>query len=293
MSLEQLEELRIKARNRKILIGILSGISIVGCFILSIIVNIDGIVYLGPLVVGVVYAALASPIHEYSEKYKEIFVETELKQTFDHLIYRPFDGISETVIKNTDMMKMSDIYESNDYIEADYNGVHFKQSDVSIKQKVKSSTITLFKGRWMIFDFNKEFKTNMQIIHKGFSNSANPNNTIFNRPDLKYETIKVENEKFNDTYIIRTQDEHNTYYILTPHLMEKMLQITSEMGRQMMFCFIDNQLHIAIYTGTDSFENSAFHKLDPQKEKESILKDIALITSFVDELNLDRKIFKE
>ena len=28
-------------------------------------------------------------------------------------------------------------------------------------------------------------------------------------------------------------------------------------------------------------------------KKEGIIKDIALITSFVDELNLDRKIFKE
>ena len=145
----------------------------------------------------------------------------------------------------------------------------------------------------MIFDFNKEFKTNMQVVHKSFPNSANPNNTIFNRPDLKYETVKVENENFNNTFVIRSQNELNTYYILTPHLMEKMLQVSSGIGRRMMFCFIANQLHIAIYTGTDSFENSAYHKLDPQKEKEGIIKDIALITSFVDELNLDRKIFKE
>jgi len=293
MSLEQLEELRIKARNRKILIGIISTVVVIGFFILSIILNVRAVGYLGIILSGVIGSALYAPIKNYSAQYKETFVETELKNSFDNLIYQPFEGISKDIISNTGMMKMGNVYDSNDYIEADYNGVHFKQADVSIAQQTRNGKTTLFKGRWMIFDFNKEFKTNMQVVHKSFPNSANPNNIIFNRPDLRYETVKVENENFNNAFVIRSQNELNTYYILTPHLMEKMLQVSSEIGRRMMFCFINNQLYVAIYTGTDSFENSAYHKLDPQKEKEGIIKDIALITSFVDELNLDRKIFKE
>ena len=186
---------------------------------------------------------------------------------------------------------MGNCYESNDYIEADYNGVHFKQADICIQNQSRNGKSTLFRGRWMMFDFNKEFKTNMQIVHKSFSNSANPN-SIFNKPEFKYKSIKVENDNFNKSFIIRAQDDHEVFYILTPHFMENMLQLSSNVGKQMMFCFINSQLYVAIYTNKDSFENNAYNKIDPKVEKEEIVKDISLITAFVDELNLDRQLFK-
>ena len=109
MSLEQLEELRIKARNRKILIGIISTVVVIGFFILAIILNVRGVGYLGIILSGVIGSALYAPIKNYSAHYKETFVETELKNSFDNLIYQPFEGISKDVISNTGMMPVIDI----------------------------------------------------------------------------------------------------------------------------------------------------------------------------------------
>ena len=293
MSLEQLEELRKKARSRKILIGVLSALCIIAGYILAMISDVRSISYIGFVLAGVITKALYEPIKKYSESYKDTFVVSELENTFNNLIYKPFEGIDELVLKSTGMIRTGNTYDSNDYIEADYNGVHFKQADVCLSNQGRNGKTIIFQGRWMIFDFNKEFKTNMQILHKSFSASSNPNGLFFNKNELKYNDIKVENDQFNNAFIIRAQDEHNAYYILTPHFMEKMLQVSSDVGKSMMFCFMNNQLYVAINTHKDSFEHSAFSKIDPAVEKEEIVKDISLITEFVDELNLDRKLFKE
>lgn len=289
MSLEQLEELRKKARARKILIAILGAIAIITSVLLSMFSGISALQYLGFALAIILAKVMDGPIREYSKRYKETFVETELQKSFDNLIYRPFEGLNQLVISSTGMMRRGNSYESNDYIEADYNGVHFAQADVLIERRSSKTKDTIFKGRYMLFDFNKNFKTNMQIIQRGFVSATHPN---YNS-QVKFVEVSVENEAFNNMFCIRAQSEHDAYYILTPHFMEKMMRVTNEIGRRVMFCFVNNQLHVAIFTGKDSFEHSTLHKIDPQKEKEDVIKDIKLITAFVDDLNLDRKLFVE
>ena len=71
------------------------------------------------------------------------------------------------------MMDTGDIYSSNDYVEGKYKGILFRQSDVHIQNESTDSDgnttyTTVFRGRWMIFDFNKPFKANVEVAQKNF-----------------------------------------------------------------------------------------------------------------------------
>lgn len=235
---------------------------------------------------------------EFREEYKKTFILSSLNDIFDNLKYFPDSGLSESVIENTNMMKMGNRYYSNDYFEGEYKGVEFCQSDVCIEKEktyvdsdgqIHTSCVTLFKGKWMIFDFNKNFTTNIQIVHKDFKNSKVSN---WLESD-KYKKIEMEDIKFNKEFKVYAQDEHNAFYILTPILMEKIKHLGDTVFGEFILCFIDNKLHIGLNNGYDSFEHSIYSKIDEEKEKNKISKDIKIITDFVDELNLDNKIFKE
>jgi hypothetical protein len=52
-------------------------------------------------------------------------------------------------------------------------------------------------------------------------------------------------------------------------------------------------LHVGIQNNKDSFEHSIFTKINENKVIEEISKDIKLITSFVDELDLDNDLFRK
>ena len=212
--------------------------------------------------------------------------------------YEPEKGIDEAIIRNTQMMDMGDRYSSNDYISAKYKNISVEQADVHIEEKHKSTDsdghtrttwVTIFRGRWMIFDFNKNFKANIQVSQKGFSNSKI--NNWGN--DLKYKKVMMEDQIFNNIFRTYAQSEHEAFYVLTPSLMEKIKNLAIDINGKILLCFIDNKLHVGIQNNEDSFEHSIFTKIDEDKVIEEISRDIKLITNFIDELDLDNDLFRK
>lgn len=296
MSVEELEMLRRKSRNM-VLIGVLCSIGI--ALILFCITNLIPTLFIG-LVVGIIITLIISskPSKKFILAFKETFVLKSLNSVFTDLNYEPENGIDESVIRNTQMMDMGDRYSSNDYISAKYKNISVEQADVHIEEKhetrdsdgnKRTTWVTIFRGRWMIFDFNKNFKANIQVSQKGFGNSRI--NNWGNK--LKYKKVMMEDQLFNNQFRTYAQSEHEAFYILTPSLMEKIKSLTNTINGKILLCFIDNKLHVGIQNNKDSFEHSIFTKINENKVIEEISKDIKLITSFVDELDLDNDLFRK
>ena len=189
------------------------------------------------------------------------------------------------------------LFESNDYISGTYKNINFEQSDIHIQEKHETrdsdgkkhtTWVTIFEGRWMIFDFNKNFKANLQVTQKGFYNSK-----IENSNKIKYHKIQLEDQEFNNQFRTYAQSEHEAFYILTPALMEKIKKLTNTINGKILLCFIDNKLHVGIQNNKDSFEHNIFKKIDENKVINEISKDIKLITNFVDELDLNNNLFRK
>lgn len=291
-NLINLNELRKKAKTRTIISIIIGAIAIIALNILMD--NILTTILTFAIIAGLGVFAV-KPYMEFKTKYKEMFVQSSLEGVFDNLTYQPTTGISRDIIKNTQMMQMGNKYHSNDYIEADYNGVHFKQSDVCIQEETHDSdghshTETYFRGRWMLFDFNKEFKANLQVVQAGFKHAKRKR--FFGKEEEKYKKVEMEDIEFNKEFKIFAQNEHDAFYILTPQMMERIRRVSREIGGKLILCFIDNTLHVGIHTNKDSFEPSMMKEIDPKVEKQKIIHDINLITTFVNELSLDTKLFK-
>lgn len=238
---------------------------------------------------------LSKQIIEFNNGFKRIFVLEALKKFFNNLNYSPDKGLGYSVLANTKMINMGDRYSSNDYFEAEYKGVKVRQADVHIEEEHESvdsdgnTWVTIFKGKWMIFDFNKAFNANIRVSQKGFGNSA-----ILNlRERTKYKKIEMEDSEFNKIFRIYAQDEHDAFYILTPVLMEKIKRLTSDIKGKILLCFIDNELHVGLYNNEDSFEHNVYKKIDEEKINDNISRDIRIITSFIDQLNLDNSLFRK
>ena len=231
----------------------------------------------------------------FDKEFKDMFVLSTFEEVFDNVNYQPFDGLDRSIIRDTKMMYMGNRYSSNDYLEATYKGIPFKQADVHIEEETRdrdghSRYVTLFKGRWMIFDFNKTFKANVQVVEKGFHNAKRT--TIFGKEGEKYQKVEMEDVAFNKEFKVFAQNAHDAFYILTPAMMDRIRQVTGSSRGRIMFCFIDNALHVAIYDNKDSFEANIMKDIDFNAVKEDVLSDVRVITKFVDDLNLDTKLFK-
>ena len=243
------------------------------------------------------YIFLNKQITEFNNDFKNKYVLSSLNKIFTDLKYFPDKGLDYGVIANTRMMDMGDRYSSNDYFEGKYKNVNVKQADVHIEEEQQTTDsdghttttwVTIFEGKWMIFDFNKTFTANVQVSQKGFGNSRVNNWGEKNR----YKKVEMEDAEFNKMFRIYAQNEHDVFYILTPSLMEKIKNLARTVSGKLLLCFINNELHIGLYNYKDSFEHSVYKKIDEEKINDDISKEIKIITNFVDELDLDNSLFR-
>ena len=234
-------------------------------------------------------------IKKFNKEYKNIYVLNFLKQNFENIIYKPEEGISKKEIKKYNTLNLGDKFTSNDYICGTYKNVKFEQSDIHIQEKDEEEDKdgnkiitweTTFEGRYMIFDFNKNFKSNVQVISNDFIKRSLPH--IKNNKKVKLEDIE-----FNKMFKIYSEIEHDAFYILTPHFMEKIKKLYKELDAPIKLTFMENKLHVAVNNGDDSFEYNVLNPINEEEIEQDIIKDIKLITDFVNELNLDNDLFKK
>ena len=230
---------------------------------------------------------------EYKHIYKKAFVEGPFNHAFDKVRCDFKKGISKDVIEATKIIMLGNRYYSNDYISGSYNNVDFERSDVLIQNHTSngknSHTVTYFQGRWLIFEFNKKFHFDLQIIGKGFTYS-NKRNGFFTSKDNRRRKVEFEDIQFNKDFKVYAQDDFEAFYILTPQFIDTLKNMSNTMDGKFMMGFIDNKLHVAINTGKDAMEPSIFRSIKNTNHGE-VEKEINVIINIIEGLNLDRDLY--
>lgn len=232
---------------------------------------------------------------KYKEYFKKLFVEEPFCRAFGQVTYKYDQGIEKERLDETDMICLGNRYYTNDYVQGYYKNVRFERADIKIQQHTStgkhSYTVTYFNGRYLIFEFNKEFHCDLQIIGRGFDNSQK-NNSIFTGKEDRRHKIELEDIYFNEMFQVLGQDDHEAFYIITPHFMEVLKGLYESMDGELMLCFINNQLHVAINTQRDAMESSIFFKVEPDAVGSDVQNEVNAIINIIDSLCLDRDIYK-
>ena len=292
--INRLENDRKKVMNCYLLNGLLLLLSILSFAVLAAIAPIIPVLLLlGSLGMFLFYTIKKRSA--YVKGFKHELVEAILKGIFTDLYFEPKRGLHESVIKGTGMMQMGNRYSSDDYIRGKYKDIGFEQADVCIQQVTtdsegRSHTTTYFRGRWMIFEFNKNFASDLQVRESGFA-YAKKKGGWFTPKEEKMKKLELEDAEFNKGFNVYASNDHEAYYILTPHIMESMKTLRDRTKGKLILCFVASRLHVGVNSNDNAFEAPVFRALD-HKVIDSINQEISVITRFVDELKLDRNIYK-
>ena len=236
-------------------------------------------------------------IKEFENEYKLSI----MKPVFDKFItdceFYPNMGIGREYIANLNAIRMGKIYRSEDYVEGVYNDVKFCRADILIQDITHDSdrnshTVTYFRGQWMVFEFNKSFKKNIQIYDKFFK-YANKGKNFFGGAD-KREKISFENNLFNNKFKVYANSQQEAFYIITPQIMESILNLHNNIKGALMLFFDDNKRNIAINNGKNSLEPS--YKKDTSVATNISIKEaqceLEKIIEFIEQLKLNNDLYK-
>lgn len=268
-----------------------------GIVLLSIIIG-----YIIDKEVAPVYAGFAGLIvsiilvsnkySSYKKMFKDNFMPLIISKTGLDLKYDYKDGIGENTVNHSRLFKKADRFFHEDLMYGTLDGVEFMSSDVHMqdrrvttdsKGRRRVKYVTFFKGRWFVYEFNKQFNGIIQVREDNIFSSL---------PwGLKLEKIKLEDIEFNKKFNTYATNQHDAFYVLTPTIMENIKKLERRFPGRIFFSFIENQLHIAINHQKDSFEPPIFSPIDESFINE-IVVDILIIQDIVNELRLNRNIFK-
>ncbi|QVK17453.1 DUF3137 domain-containing protein [Mycoplasmatota bacterium] len=240
------------------------------------------------LLIGIIGGGIISGIStkyfkNLSNEFKSKYLPAEIKKIYPNCIYNVTKGFTKEEIYHSKVLRQQDRYHSEDFMSGEFEGVQFESADVNlqdVRSNGKSTTVvTVFLGRVYKFEFNKPFKSNILINQPSFFYHL-----------FGWNRIKTESKKFNSELSIYSDNEHDAFYILTPHFMERLLVLDRKYHDKISFSFINNQLYIAINTNRDTFDLKMFHPLDLSilQEYRNELNDIK---EFVYQLNLDKTLF--
>lgn len=287
-----LESMRKKALHGRIAVGAV----IIGGFLFAVVTRNLFLIFPAVIAGIVVYVLFArKSTKEYKDYYKNVFVRQMIQNVIPGAIYEPAQGFPRQMISATGLMQMGNVYHSEDYIKGVYNGVEFERADMLIQNETtdsegNTSTTTYLRGRWMVFESNKTFSADLQIIQKGFG-YANKRKGWFTRKENRRHEIKTEDESFNKQFQSLCQDDVEAFYLLTPGVMQAMMRLAASMDGKVMIGFVDNRIHVAVNSSKDSLEAPVTRSFR-NSDFEDVTREINAITTFVENLNLDRKIFQ-
>lgn len=223
---------------------------------------------------------------DYKKYYKQNFVKLALEGMFDDLVYEPKNCISKGVIESAHIIRRGNTFSGDDFISASYHGVPFVHSDITIQQVTSNgkntTTTTYFKGKWMAFDFNKNFNEYVIIAEKkgGAIIDKKTNNKV-----------EMESVEFNNKFRVFATDDHTAFYLITPQFLTSLEKLRDNTTGQLLLAFVDGKLHIALHTNKNSLEPKLFAKVDT-KVINSIRDELKVITDFLDALAVDKPNFR-
>ena len=219
--------------------------------------------------------------------YKQLFGENMMKSVmearFENVSYEPSRPLAASVIENTDMILLGNRYESSEYRSATYRSIRFTMADVSLKNVIrqgsKMASVTYFSGTWMIFEFDKAFRSHLQIKEKSFLNAQQPRGE---HPDMN--RVAVGGESFCRFFKVYAESLDAAESFLSSALENAVMKLNYDLRGDLMFYFSKNCLHIALHGKRAQYEPPMLGKLYRDEVEKALLADFSAVSAFLDSI---------
>jgi hypothetical protein len=149
----------------------------------------------------------------------------------------------------------------------------------------------IFKGLVVKLDFNKNFAGHTVIIPDSESQILGG---LFgeSRSRRKKDLVMMENPDFENVFSVYSTNDQEARYLITPKLMELVLEAQALLGAELRLCFSENSLFVTVPQGKDRFEVALFGgPITPETALGDLVDVVNLAERLVETLDLETRIW--
>jgi hypothetical protein len=238
-------------------------VGLIGFFIIGNIMNNKYMKYLDP----------------YNTLYKTQFLPGILESRIDKIhAFEPQNGLSREIAEKSGIFPSFDMIATNDYLRASHKGVNFEYCDMQLKEErtytdsdgdTHTNIVTVFSGFFIISEFDHFVDTPLFIKAGGGKGN-----------------VTTENAAFNNTFSVLCDNPVDALRILTPQMMDDILEIKNMCKKPINISFSDDKIYLNSEPGRDLLEVAIDIKKPISEASKQIEKDIDFITEILKRLNM-------
>jgi len=302
-SLKELEKERKKLKNKILTVGLVYTLLFLSIFLFFLLKtpSLELLVFIGFSYFGGGTFLYKFFIKDYTKEFKAKVIHPLIKKIDPHLKYTPLMHIDASYFEHSRLFTShADRVSGNDFVYGKIDGINIEFSDFHAEKKHKDSKgrtswSTLFKGLFIVSEFNKNFKGTTIVLPDTAESTFGEyigswlQSNNFSRGAL----IKMDNIAFEEEFVVYGSDQIEARYILTHSLMQKLLHYKKRTGEKLYVSFNQKNIYLAIDYNRDLFEPSVFHSLLKYKIAMEYVKTLHLAIGIVEELKLNQKLWSK
>ena len=152
-------------------------------------------------------------------------------------------------------------------------------------------SVIIFRGVVARLDFNKNFQGHTVVVPDAESKILGG---LFGQSEKRKakRLVQLENPDFEGQFSVYSSNDQEARYLLTPKMMELIMETQALMGQQLRLCFIENSVFCTIPSTKDRFEVSLFSGAVTPEGAVGDLADLVMLAErLVDTLELETRIW--
>jgi len=297
-TLNELEEMRKHLLYSIFAVGVLFSLVSVFLFIILASSYPDSLILALFAYIGIGIFIYKFLTKDYTLKFKQNIIKPLVEAISKELSYNSHTHIQEYLFNRSDLFAKPDRINGNDYVKGLVKGTKIEFSDIHAEVKLKTSknkTIwsTLFRGLFIVAEFNKNFTTKTIVLPDSAQNTFGNliGGWLQSNNFARDELVRMDNNEFEREFVVYSKNQIEARYILSHSLMEKLLELKKRSKHPLYISFVENHIHLAIEYNKDLFEPSIFYSLLDYKIVMEYVGTLHLALGIVDELKLNEKIW--
>ncbi|QOY55514.1 DUF3137 domain-containing protein [Candidatus Sulfurimonas marisnigri] len=295
-TLQKLEDDRRRLKQKIIFIAVIYTIisAILASFFIN---NLDIIIFIYIALGVIIYKFL---VHDYTHEFKMSIIKPLIHAIDKTLLYSSKTHISEYIFNRSNLFSEPDRMSGNDYVKGNVEDINIQFSDIHAEKrnrnsKGKDSWSTIFKGLFIVAEFNKHFAGETVVLPDSAQSTFGDliGNWLQSNNMARDELVKMDNPEFEKEFVVYSTNQIEARYILSHSLMKKLLVFKHKSKHPLHVSFIGSNIHMAVEYNKDLFEPAIFSSLLDYKVAMEYVKTLHLAISIVQELKLNQKLWSK
>jgi len=237
---------------------------------------------------------------DYVRQFKQEVVRKIVEMINPQWSYNPDGRISQSDYRRSELFTENvDRYKGDDLVTGIIERTDFQFSELHTEYKTvthkdgkrEEHWHTIFKGLFAHADFNKEIKGKTIVLPDTAEKLFGKWGQNLQKMSSHGKLIKLENSEFEKEFVVYGSDQIESRYVLTPGMMEAMVNIKKKYKRRIYFSFIGSRVYMAMSFSKDLFEPRIFSSGVKLRDVEQMNEQFLMIESLIQELNLNTRIW--